>query len=299
MKAARSWSVVCSLWCAVFVLFAFSNVRAHENLSSSKIFVNKGTFTITLMNENEIVAVYPIAIGRGVPGWPSTPEGQFVVENKSTLNCGRHCSPYGTRFMGLSHTHVGIHGTNQPHKIGTPASHGCIRMFNQDVEVLFEKVPVGTPVHILTKKAVPLTVKHHDKSIVLKCLPLTPDTVNYCAVKSLVFLAGGDFQRGDDEVSRVIVPRGKPAVTFFLGKKEAVDVSGNVMLLSAPPLYHGGEFYANIDDVLMLFHLQSNIQAGNSSVVATLLPYFPSMQKEQLDREDVPREPFTQMLTRK
>ncbi|MDP1927053.1 MAG: L,D-transpeptidase [Thiobacillus sp.] len=41
-----------------------------------------------------------------------------------------------------------IHGTNEEHKLGTPASHGCIRMKNEDVAELFKLVPVGTEVRI-------------------------------------------------------------------------------------------------------------------------------------------------------
>lgn len=42
-----------------------------------------------------------------------------------------------------------FHGTNQEELLGTPASHGCIRMSNKDVVVLFDKVPVGTVVEIV------------------------------------------------------------------------------------------------------------------------------------------------------
>ena len=42
----------------------------------------------------------------------------------------------------------GIHGTNKPHSIGTDASHGCIRMFNSQVEELYELVKIGTTVLI-------------------------------------------------------------------------------------------------------------------------------------------------------
>lgn len=41
-----------------------------------------------------------------------------------------------------------IHGTNGEALIGTPSSHGCIRLFNDDVIKAFEKLPVGTPVLI-------------------------------------------------------------------------------------------------------------------------------------------------------
>lgn len=44
--------------------------------------------------------------------------------------------------------YIYIHGTNEEHRIGTPASHGCIRMRNADVAELFDLVEVGTEVRI-------------------------------------------------------------------------------------------------------------------------------------------------------
>ncbi len=54
----------------------------------------------------------------------------------------------GTRWMGFDLKGYGIHGTIEPEKIGKPASLGCVRMRNEDVEELFDLVPVGTPVII-------------------------------------------------------------------------------------------------------------------------------------------------------
>ncbi len=50
--------------------------------------------------------------------------------------------------MGLGYKGYGIHGTNRPTSIGKAASHGCIRMRNQDVEELFELVQVGDEVEL-------------------------------------------------------------------------------------------------------------------------------------------------------
>lgn len=44
--------------------------------------------------------------------------------------------------------YIYIHGTSEEHRIGTPASHGCIRMRNADVAALFDLVEVGTEVRI-------------------------------------------------------------------------------------------------------------------------------------------------------
>lgn len=44
--------------------------------------------------------------------------------------------------------YIYIHGTNAESQLGTPASHGCVRMGNVDIIDLYESVPVGTPVEI-------------------------------------------------------------------------------------------------------------------------------------------------------
>ena len=60
------------------------------------------------------------------------------------------CEP-GKNQGGEVDTHaryIYIHGTSDEHLLGTPASHGCIRMGNADVTDLFELVEEGTPVNI-------------------------------------------------------------------------------------------------------------------------------------------------------
>jgi len=57
----------------------------------------------------------------------------------------------GKNQGGTVDTHnryIYIHGTHEEHKLGTPASHGCIRMKNADVADLFNLVEVGTEVRI-------------------------------------------------------------------------------------------------------------------------------------------------------
>ena len=41
-----------------------------------------------------------------------------------------------------------LHGTDEPTSIGTSVSHGCVRLRNEDIETLYQMVPVGTPVYI-------------------------------------------------------------------------------------------------------------------------------------------------------
>jgi lipoprotein-anchoring transpeptidase ErfK/SrfK len=58
-------------------------------------------------------------------------------------------NPLGTRWMGLSVSGVGMHGTPDSASIGYSASHGCIRMRISEAEWLFNRVRVGTPVFIV------------------------------------------------------------------------------------------------------------------------------------------------------
>lgn len=106
-----------------------------------RIEVDLGDRTLTLWQDGEVVRRYPVGIGR--PSHP-TPVGHFTIVSKERVR-----DPvYGYRWLGLSKPGYGIHGTNAPHLIGRAVSRGCIRMRNEDVAELFDRVPVGTPVHI-------------------------------------------------------------------------------------------------------------------------------------------------------
>ena len=62
-------------------------------------------------------------------------------------------NPLGARalylYVGDRDSYFRIHGTNEPETIGTEVSSGCIRMFNQDIIDLYNRVPVGAPVFVI------------------------------------------------------------------------------------------------------------------------------------------------------
>ena len=60
-------------------------------------------------------------------------------------------NPLGRHAMRLSIPGYLIHGTNKPAGVGMRVTHGCIRMFPEDIEGLFAMVPIGTPVHIVNQ----------------------------------------------------------------------------------------------------------------------------------------------------
>jgi len=109
---------------------------------------------IALFEDGHVVKVYGIAVGkRATP----SPNGKFNIASRvvkpTWYQPGKvvgpgPANPLGTRWMGLGYKGYGIHGTNRPASIGKAASHGCIRMRNQDVEELFELVQVGDEVEL-------------------------------------------------------------------------------------------------------------------------------------------------------
>lgn len=60
-------------------------------------------------------------------------------------------NPLGKHAMYLGLSGYLIHGTNKPNGIGMRVSHGCVRMYPEDISELFDDVPIGTPVHIVNQ----------------------------------------------------------------------------------------------------------------------------------------------------
>lgn len=97
---------------------------------------------LVLYEETQRICSYPIAVGKkSTP----TPPGRYIIATKTMYPGG----VFGSRWLGLSIPHYGIHGTNNPSSIGQAVSKGCIRMYNQDVEKLYQIVEIGTPVTII------------------------------------------------------------------------------------------------------------------------------------------------------
>ncbi len=115
------------------------------------------------LKEIQMVKTYPI--GLGVLDWP-TPFGSFEVLDKAkdpTWNIppslqekyGRIFippgpdNPLGQYWLRISNQGYGIHGTNSPWGIGRLVTHGCIRLYPEDIEELYSTVDLGTPVEII------------------------------------------------------------------------------------------------------------------------------------------------------
>jgi lipoprotein-anchoring transpeptidase ErfK/SrfK len=87
------------------------------------------------------------------PDWFPPPE---MIERQPYLPrfmAGGETNPMGARALYLGKTLYRIHGTNQPSTIGTFVSSGCIRLVNDDIADLFDRVKVGTRVVVLPGNA--------------------------------------------------------------------------------------------------------------------------------------------------
>jgi L,D-transpeptidase ErfK/SrfK len=69
-------------------------------------------------------------------------------EGRKSISPGPE-NPLGSHWMGLSKRGYGIHGTNFPWAVGRLVTHGCIRLYPEDILHLYPIVPIGTPVNII------------------------------------------------------------------------------------------------------------------------------------------------------
>jgi L,D-transpeptidase ErfK/SrfK len=74
---------------------------------------------------------------------------------------------YAMRLAAGNGTYL-IHGTNNPRAVGLPVTHGCIRMYPDDVAALFPLIPVGTPVRLVNE---PVKVAWVDGELLLEAHP--------------------------------------------------------------------------------------------------------------------------------
>ena len=77
-------------------------------------------------------------------------------------------NPLGSRSLRLAIPGYLIHGTNRPAGVGMRVTHGCIRMFPEDIELLFEKVAIGTPVRIVNE---PVKVGWNGDALLMEAHP--------------------------------------------------------------------------------------------------------------------------------
>jgi lipoprotein-anchoring transpeptidase ErfK/SrfK len=90
---------------------------------------------------------FRIVAKKSMPAW-TNPGSAWARRMPRRIKPGPN-NPLGTRALYLNSGGIRIHGTSQSRSIGHAASHGCVRLARRDVEALYPRIPVGTPVFIV------------------------------------------------------------------------------------------------------------------------------------------------------
>lgn len=158
------------------------------NLAAMRLFY----FPKTKTGQPQKVITHPLGIGR--VEW-KTPEGMTRVaskkENPSWIPTPsirkEHAkngdplpaivppgpdNPMGTHVLKLDWPSYAIHGTDKPPSIGLRGSHGCLRMYPEDIVCIYNDVPVGTPVRVVNQ---PQLLGWRDRTLYLQAYPVLED----------------------------------------------------------------------------------------------------------------------------
>jgi L,D-transpeptidase ErfK/SrfK len=139
--------------------------RAASTGKGTRIVVNLSEMRLYLLPKSGAPMTFPVGVG--TEGW-TTPIGNFSVIQKQVdppwyppasirkeepdlpamVPPGPE-NPLGSHALRLNRGSILIHGTDKPFGVGRKASHGCLRLYPEDIPVLFERVPVGTQVTIV------------------------------------------------------------------------------------------------------------------------------------------------------
>lgn len=247
---------------AIFLAFIPQKTNAAGN---QLIIINKANNQLAFFDDGKLVRTFPVGTGRSKG---LTPEGTFPIVNKiknrpyysGGIPGGSPLNPLGNRWLGLkargtNGTTYAIHGNNDPSSIGGYVSAGCVRMHNEDVSWLFDRVKTGTNAVILTSS------KSFNDIAIEKGYQLTPP------VK--VMLDGKEIKTSENsflENGRVLIPMrsifqelgatvhweaasstitattNSDTVRLKVGSKQATINGRSTVLDVAPKVYQGVTF---------------------------------------------------------
>ncbi len=150
----------------IVLIFSFhSIVKANESVEI-QIDVVQRILSLIDTKKNEILKQYYVGLGMNSF---KTPIGKFLVIEKSknpgwinpynkaeTIKPGEN-SPLGTRWItfhkdSATNIEFGIHGTYNYPSVGKYSSHGCVRMYIEDIEELFDLIEIDTPVLVFYER---------------------------------------------------------------------------------------------------------------------------------------------------
>ena len=217
------------------VLMFMSSYLVSTAHAEKRIIINLASRMLGLYDGNVRLALYPLGVGKVStptptgyykiltkeidPPWIDPKNPEYEIPSGST-------NPLGYRWMQIKGNY-GIHGTNRPDSIGFYVSNGCIRMREADVEDLFDKVQVGTPVEItynrvVVEKAADDRIAYYIYPDGYNCQPLDVKYVN-----SWITPWGISAFADDNEIKEEIYKSsGEPV---YIGKVYSIEFDGKTI----------------------------------------------------------------------
>ena len=310
-----------------FFLFSLS-INASAEETSPYIIINKSKNQLAYFVGDELVKVFPVATGKTKS---LTPEGTFSIIVKikypyytaGKIAGGDPKNPLGDRWLGLSvpgtgGSKYGIHGNANPASIGTYASAGCIRMHESDVAWLYDQIPKGTKVHIVSSKRnfVQLAAQygHQVTSVVSgqptsqpkkpKVDPITPLTFKlnvddkgvevpkeatgilekgkeFLPLKVISEKLGYEYQY-DSKTKSITLRKNKLEVQLNLNKKEMVKYGEKIVLDNQPKRYKD-TIYVTPNTIVKIVENDSKWDSKKVTLTLQTNPFYPYIKKAILN----------------
>jgi len=208
------------------------------NLAAMRLFY----FPKVKPGEPQTVITHPIGIGR--VEW-RTPEGTTKIVAKTEAPSWtptpairkEHAAdgdplpakvppgpdnPMGTHALKLGWPEYAIHGTNKPPSIGLRGSHGCLRLYPEDIVRIYDQVPVGTPVAVVNQ---PQLVGWLDNTLYMQTYPaLEDDKRNHSKLTTQILKAARNSKKAKLDARGQIV----------LNKDMVTELEKNPRALAVP-----------------------------------------------------------------
>ncbi len=223
-------------------------------------------------NSASTVLTYPVGIGR--QGW-NTPLGQTQIVAKKAnpawtvpvsiqqehqalgdplpkiVQSGPE-NPLGDYAMPLGFSGYLIHGTNKPYGIGMKVSHGCVQLYPEDIETLFSKVEIGTPVNIVHQ---PYLAAWRDDMLYLEAHPPLDKWDKQTKLlqkdirKKLQQLASAKGAEVDwNKAERILQRADGIATPVLIGSPDLAELRANAIPLSRPEKLFGQPIPSELSD---------------------------------------------------
>lgn len=151
-----------------------------------ELVLNVATRKLILYSHANLVKEYPVGVGKSLT---PTPLGEFKIvrriSNPAWVNPYRQSkviaagesNPIGGYWLGFAmnkkNQEYGFHATADLNSVGQASTHGCIRLYAEDMKELFNLVGVGIPVHVIYN---PLEIKEFENKLFVRAYP---DIYNY------------------------------------------------------------------------------------------------------------------------